>query len=109
MTCGGWWFSPGTPVSSTNKTYLHDIAEILLESGVKHHNLNPYLLFHRFSMKLFFLISILLISCMVRDALLTAPGGGGHGVDNVDGRFHGIDRIRREVRGPPQGPQGPSA
>jgi hypothetical protein len=28
-TC--WWFSLGTPVSSTNKTYLHDIAEILLK------------------------------------------------------------------------------
>ena len=27
----GWWFSPGTPVSSTNKTDFHDIAEILLE------------------------------------------------------------------------------
>ena len=25
------WFSPGTPVSSTNKTYRHDIAEILLK------------------------------------------------------------------------------
>jgi hypothetical protein len=28
----GWWFSPGTPASSTNKTGRHDIAE----SGVKH-------------------------------------------------------------------------
>ena len=26
----GWWFSWGTPVSSTNKTYCHDIIEILL-------------------------------------------------------------------------------
>ena len=26
----GWRFSPGTPVSSTNKAYLHDITEILL-------------------------------------------------------------------------------
>jgi len=25
------WFSPGTPVSFTNKTDLHDIAEILLK------------------------------------------------------------------------------
>ena len=24
------WFSPGTSVTSTNKTYLHDITEILL-------------------------------------------------------------------------------
>ena len=27
----GWWFSPGTPVSSTNKTDCHNIAEILLK------------------------------------------------------------------------------
>jgi hypothetical protein len=26
-----WWFSPGTPVSSTNKTNCHDITEILLK------------------------------------------------------------------------------
>jgi hypothetical protein len=25
----GWWFSPGPPVSSTNNTDYHDIAEIL--------------------------------------------------------------------------------
>jgi hypothetical protein len=27
----GWWFSPGTPVSSTYKTDRHDITEILLK------------------------------------------------------------------------------
>jgi hypothetical protein len=27
----GWWFSPGTPVSSINKTDCHDITEILLK------------------------------------------------------------------------------
>jgi len=27
----GPWFSPGTPVSFTNKTYRHDITEILLQ------------------------------------------------------------------------------
>jgi hypothetical protein len=27
----GWWFSPGTPASSTAKTGRHDIAEILLK------------------------------------------------------------------------------
>jgi hypothetical protein len=27
----GQWFSPGTPVSSTNKTDLHDITEIVLK------------------------------------------------------------------------------
>jgi hypothetical protein len=24
VTCGSWWFSLGTPVSSTNKTEHHD-------------------------------------------------------------------------------------
>ena len=32
----GWWFSPGTPASSTTKTGRHDIAE----SGVKHNKSN---------------------------------------------------------------------
>jgi hypothetical protein len=36
----GRWFSPGTPVSSTNKTDHHDITEKNVESGIKHHN--PY-------------------------------------------------------------------
>jgi hypothetical protein len=27
----GWWFSPGTPASSTTKNGLDDIAEILLK------------------------------------------------------------------------------
>jgi len=27
----GLWFTPGTPVSSTNKTDRHDITEILLK------------------------------------------------------------------------------
>jgi len=30
----GRWFSPGTPVSSTNKTENHDITEILLKVAV---------------------------------------------------------------------------
>jgi hypothetical protein len=30
------WFSPGTPVSSTNKTDRHNIVE----SGIKHHQTN---------------------------------------------------------------------
>jgi hypothetical protein len=32
----GWWFSPGTPLSSTTKTGRHDIAEILLKVALKH-------------------------------------------------------------------------
>jgi len=33
----GRWFSPGTTVSSTNKTDRHDIAEILLKVAKKKH------------------------------------------------------------------------
>jgi hypothetical protein len=29
------WFSPGTPVSSTNKTDRHDITEILVNLAVR--------------------------------------------------------------------------
>jgi hypothetical protein len=29
------------PVSPINKTDCHDITEIIVESGVKHHNTNP--------------------------------------------------------------------
>ena len=36
----GRWFSPGTLVSSTNKTDHHDTTEILLK-GIKYHNPNP--------------------------------------------------------------------
>ena len=44
-----WWFSPSTLVSFTNKTNRHDLIEIpvllkvtgIVESGVKHNNLNP--------------------------------------------------------------------
>jgi hypothetical protein len=32
----GWWFSLGTPASSTTKTGCHDIAEILLKVALKH-------------------------------------------------------------------------
>jgi hypothetical protein len=31
----GWWFSPGTPASSTTRTDRHDIAEILLKVALK--------------------------------------------------------------------------
>jgi hypothetical protein len=34
----GGWFSPGTPVSSTNKTDHYDITEILLKVTL---NINP--------------------------------------------------------------------
>ena len=31
----GWWFSPGTPASTTTNTGRHDIAEILLKVAFK--------------------------------------------------------------------------
>jgi hypothetical protein len=36
----GWWFSPGTLVSSTNKTDRHNITEILLKVALSTINLN---------------------------------------------------------------------
>jgi hypothetical protein len=37
----GLWFSPGTPVSSTNKTDCHDITEILLNGALSAITLTP--------------------------------------------------------------------
>jgi len=37
----GQWFSPGTPVFSTNKTDYHDITEILLKMMLNTINLKP--------------------------------------------------------------------
>ena len=37
----GLWFSPGTPVSSTNKTDHHNITEILLKVALNTINPNP--------------------------------------------------------------------
>jgi hypothetical protein len=34
----GWWFSPGTPASSTTKTGPIDIAEILLKVALNTKN-----------------------------------------------------------------------
>jgi hypothetical protein len=34
----GWWFSSGTPASSTTKTGRHDIAEILLKVALNTKN-----------------------------------------------------------------------
>ena len=43
----GWWFSPGTPVSSTNKSDRHELTEILLNTinqpkPPTHHNFEKY-------------------------------------------------------------------
>ena len=37
-----WWFSPGTPVSSTNKTDCHDLAEIVLKVVLNTITPNPF-------------------------------------------------------------------
>jgi hypothetical protein len=37
----GQWFSPGTLVSSTNKTDRHDTTEILLKVVLNNININP--------------------------------------------------------------------
>ena len=39
----GSWFSSGTLVSSSNKSDLHDITEIVLKVAFNTHNLNPCL------------------------------------------------------------------
>jgi hypothetical protein len=39
----GWWFSPGTPASSTTKTGRHNIAEILLKVALNTKNQSFYL------------------------------------------------------------------
>ena len=44
LIVAGRWFSPGTHVSSTNKTDCHNITEILLKSGIKHQN--PSIKYH---------------------------------------------------------------
>jgi hypothetical protein len=38
----GRWFSPGTPVSSTNKTDCHNITEILLKVSLNIITLDNY-------------------------------------------------------------------
>ena len=36
----GRWFSPGSLISSTNKTDRHDVTELLLRKWPKHHQTN---------------------------------------------------------------------
>jgi hypothetical protein len=48
----GRWFSPGTPVSSTNKTDRHYIAEILLKVALNTTTLTPsYIILYRYTSK----------------------------------------------------------
>ena len=43
---GGWWFSPGPPVYSTNKTDRHDITAILLKVALNTITSYPFLLMY---------------------------------------------------------------
>ena len=40
VTCTGQWFSPGTSISSINKTDRHDITEILMKVALDTQNRN---------------------------------------------------------------------
>jgi hypothetical protein len=42
LLANGWWFSPGTPASSTTKTGRHEIAEILLKVALNTKNKNQW-------------------------------------------------------------------
>ena len=46
----GRWFSLGTPVSSTNKTYRHDITEIFLKVALNTINPNPQMFLDFYTM-----------------------------------------------------------
>jgi hypothetical protein len=43
LLVSGHRYRPGTPVYSTNTTYRHNIADILLKLALSIHNLNPLL------------------------------------------------------------------
>jgi hypothetical protein len=59
MTCSSRWFSPGTPVSSINKTDYHNIAEILLKVA-----LNTINLFILYSLAIFDYLTFLYLKEM---------------------------------------------
>jgi hypothetical protein len=49
----GLWFSPGNPASSTTKTGLHDIVEILLKKVLKHQKSIDQLFWYNICIELF--------------------------------------------------------
>ena len=57
----GLWFSPGTPVSSTNKTDCHDITEILLNGALNAITLTPIFSSVSFLFPVFFLFLFFLV------------------------------------------------
>ena len=62
----GRWFSPGTPVSSTNKTLTPWYNWNIVESGVNHHNQPTYPPIHLPLLKLifFYLPKLHMCSCI---------------------------------------------
>ena len=60
----GWWFSMGTPVSSTNKTDCHDITEILLKVALNNTKQTNCLLEYCDSwMKVFIVFTFKMFKC----------------------------------------------
>ena len=51
------WFSPGTPVSSTNKTNRHDIIEILLKVALNTTNLT-------------YIVLVIILVCQLRSKVI---------------------------------------
>jgi hypothetical protein len=50
----GQWFSPGTPVSSTNETDCHNITEILLKVALNTITITPLYVYYMY-VTIFFL------------------------------------------------------
>jgi hypothetical protein len=55
LLANGWWFSPGTPASSTTKTGRHEIAEILLKVALNTKNKNQWNLYRLFFLFKFYI------------------------------------------------------
>jgi hypothetical protein len=54
----GLWFSPVTPVSSTNKTDRQDISEILLKVALNTITPNPFTVVHASYIEVFTLYAL---------------------------------------------------
>jgi hypothetical protein len=63
----GQWFSPGTPVSSTNKTDSHDITELLLKVVLNTITLSQMLIFFHYDCKIS--LQSLLINTIMRNSV----------------------------------------
>jgi hypothetical protein len=63
LLANGWWFSLGTPASSTTKTGRHEIAEILLKVmlNTKNKNENQWRVCTDYTFYLTFIYNIILV------------------------------------------------